>query len=208
MRRVAIRDVYLAALLLVLLAIASAWLLAADISEFALLAARYTARVGFVAFAVTYLVGPASGLWPESFFRRLLPVRRHLGLATAYLMGIHLVALAINVGFFRPRTPESMVAGGLVYVAIALLAATSNNASQRAMGKWWRRLHFIGVHAVLVTFLVSYSGRIFTPGYFWTGAIFAPLVASLLLVRIAAWMKRTRQPGASPATSREPSPLQ
>lgn len=208
MRRVAIRDVYLAALLLVLTALGSAWLLATNISEFALLAARYTARVGFIAFGVTYLVGPASRLWPDLFFRRLQPVRRHLGLATAYLMGVHLVALAINVGFFRPRTLESMVAGGLVYVAIALLAVTSNNASQRAMGKWWRRLHFLGVHAVLVTFLVSYAGRIFRPDYFWTGAIFAPLVASLLLVRIVAWMKRTRQPGASPTTTREPSPQQ
>ncbi|ANU07183.1 putative sulfite oxidase subunit YedZ [Paraurantiacibacter namhicola] len=178
--------IYAAAIALSALAIGAAFLLAPDTSGRALLAARYTARAGFIAFCVVYLAGPGVKLWPNRLTRWLARRRRHLGLAFALVMAIHLVALAINVGWFRPRTPESMIGGGITYAFIFALALTSTDAAQRRMGKWWRRLHFIGLHVILLTFTVSYFSRLFQADYMTTGAVFAPVVMLLIVLRLRA----------------------
>lgn len=182
-----IGRIYAVAALVVALALASAFLLAPDTSNRALLAARYTARAGFLAFIPVYLAGPAAKLWPIALTRWLARRRRHLGLAFAAVMAVHLVALAINVGFFRPREPSSMIGGGVTYAFIFLLALTSTDAAQRRMGKWWRRLHFLGLHVILLTFTISYTSRLLRTDYVVTGAVFTPVL--VLLVGIRLWQR-------------------
>lgn len=178
--------IYTAAVFASAVAIGSALLLAPDVSGRALLAARYTARAGFLAFCVVYLAGPGAKLWPNPFTRWLARKRRHLGLAFALVMTIHLVALAINVGWFRPRTPESMIGGAITYAFIFALALTSTDAAQKRMGKWWRRLHFAGLHVILLTFTISYTSRLFQADYMTTGAVFAPVIVLLVVLRLRA----------------------
>lgn len=186
-RLVPVAAIYAAALLLATAAMASALILADDASTRALLAARYTARAAFLGFVFVYLAGPARKLWPESaIVRGLAPRARHLGLAFALLMLVHLAALAVNVGFYRPRTLGSIALGGTVYMLLFAMALSSTDAAQRRMGEWWRRLHFIGLNAALATFLTSYASRLFRADYAITGAIFTPLVLALLAVRLWA----------------------
>ncbi len=93
-------------------------------------------------------------------------------------------------GLFRPRPASELVGGGIVYALVALMALTSNDAAQQRMGRWWRRLHWLGVTAVLLTFTQSYVLRLFEPDYFWTGAIFAPLALLALAIRLfEPWRK-------------------
>lgn len=156
----------------------------------ALLAARYTARAAFAMFLLVVVTGPALRLSKRLVWRWLGARRRHLGLAFAGLMALHLVALSINITAFRPRAPADLLAGGIVYVLLALMALTSTDAAQRRMGKWWRRLHWLGVNATLVTFCVSYAGRIMKPDYFWTGVVLAPLAFAALALRLTDMARR------------------
>ena len=159
----------------------------------ALLAARWTARVALPLFLIVYLIGPVSRLWPGRVDPRWLRSRRDWGLAFAIAMGVHLIALAINVLGFAPRTLASVAGGGVAYVLLTAMAATSNTAMMRRMGPWWKRLHRTGIHVVWLVFLISYSSRIPRPGYEATGTIGAPLVAAAGLIRFAAWVRTRRR---------------
>jgi methionine sulfoxide reductase heme-binding subunit len=180
-----------AALVLSLLAIASAFILADTPADRALLAARYTARAGFAAFTLVFLAGPVAKLWPGRVSLWLVRRRRHLGLAMAFVMLVHLVAVAVNIGLYRPRSLAEVVPGGFVYALLLAMALTSTNAAQRGLGHGWRRLHMVGIVVLWITFAQSYVGRLFTPGDFWVGALFAPLVIGILLLRVAGILKRT-----------------
>lgn len=194
---VQVKTIYAVALLLAVGAIACAFVLSGDASIRALLAARYSARAAFLGFVVVYLAGPVARLWPESAVaRRLRALGRHLGLAFAFLMLVHLVALAINVGLYRPRTLSGILSGAPIYALILAMALTSNDAAQRRMGEWWRRLHFLGLNATLFTFLTGYSARLFDAEYATIGVIFTPIVIALIAVRVYATMLRGR--GAPP----------
>lgn len=182
--------IYACAAVLGALALASAYELAQTSAELALLSARYTARGAFIMFIVVVVTGPAMRWWKGPLWTWLARRRRHLGLAFAALMALHLLALGINVGLFQPRPPSEMAGGGVIYTLIALMALTSNDAAQRRMGKWWRRLHWVGVNATLLAFCVSYGGRLAEADYFLTGAVFAPLAFGALVLRIAEYVRQ------------------
>ena len=69
-----------------------------------LLASRYTVRVSFPLFLLTYIARPAAQLWRGERTRWLLRHRRHLGLSFALAHTVHLAALT---AFFlaTPHTP-------------------------------------------------------------------------------------------------------
>ncbi|MDE1467377.1 ferric reductase-like transmembrane domain-containing protein [Aurantiacibacter sp. D1-12] len=184
--------IYGAAVALAAIALGSAYALSDTVSEMALLSARYTARVSFLMFLLVVSAGPAARYFRRNPWTWLARRRRHLGLAFAGLMMLHLLALAINVLQFRPRELSEVALGGLVYVLIVLMALTSNDAAQRRMGKYWRWLHWVGVNAIVVTFTVSYTGRIFEPDYFWTGLVFAPFAIAALALRLEDALRRLR----------------
>ena len=143
----------------------------------------------FVCVAVS---GPASRIWRGSFWIDLARQRRHIGLAFAALMLCHFVAVAINLAYFNPRPLSESVLGVPIYMMIVLLALTSNQAAQRRLGKWWKRLHWIGVTAVLLAFTESYSSRLFHEGYEMIGVVFAPIALAVIAIRIADVIRKRR----------------
>ena len=54
----------------------------------------------------------------------------------------------------------SLIGGGLGYALILAMALTSTDAAQRAMGRWWKRLHRVGIWYVFLIFAQSYAGRL------------------------------------------------
>ncbi|HZR82819.1 MAG TPA: hypothetical protein VFD92_17115 [Candidatus Binatia bacterium] len=126
------------------------------------LAARYTARLSFTLFLAPYLASPLLRLVPAAGTRWMVRERRGLGLAFA---GAHAVHLAAFVGFLvaagqRPELP-TVVVGGLGYVLVAVMAATSNDAAVRALGPArWRRLHAVCLHYIWFVFAITYALRV------------------------------------------------
>jgi DMSO/TMAO reductase YedYZ heme-binding membrane subunit len=161
------------------------------------LAARWTARVGFPVFLLTYVASSLYRLWPHPGSRTLLRRRRWWGLGFAASHTVHLAAL---VTFFRAsgEAPETatLVGGGFAYLLLFAMAATSNRAAMAWLGRGWKRLHTVGIHTLWTVYAFSYSGRLFDPERETIGAVFAPLAFAALGLRL--WARyRPAQPRAA-----------
>ncbi|MEZ5696910.1 MAG: hypothetical protein R3E18_10910 [Sphingomonadaceae bacterium] len=161
----------------------------------ALLAARWTARVAIPVFLVAYLARPLHQLLPSALSKVLLARRRQWGLAFALSMTIHLGALLVNILIFRPRPVEEILAGMAAYSLIFVMALTSNNWSMRRLGKWWKRLHLLGLHYVWLIFFAGRALRLAEgdPAYFLSAFIMGAVLLAALLLRMAAWSVTRRR---------------
>jgi len=158
------------------------------------LAARWTARAGFPLLIAAYVARPLVQLWPSDFAKAMLARRRWIGLGFAASHTIHLGALIMALKVAGETRPlPVLLGGGGAYVMLYLMALTSNNASMRAMGKWWKLLHRIGIHWLWFVFAFSYFGRIFDPDRAAIGFFFFPIAAGAALIRLLAWLRIRRQ---------------
>lgn len=153
------------------------------------LAARYTARLSFWVFLLAYVASAWKRLWPSEPASRLVRRRRAVGLAFAAAHSIHLVALVrYNVVTAQVPDAATLLVGGGAYVAMFAMAAASNDAAVRALGRHWRTLHRVGVHWLWFVFTFSYAGRVLGGD-----PAFVPMLAAALGglgLRIAAWRRR------------------
>lgn len=154
-------------------------------------AARYTARVGFPPLIVAYIARPLHQLAPSGFSKVALAQRRWIGLGFAISHTIHLVALvtALRLAGQAPD-PVTVAGGGLAYVLLYAMALTSTAAAQRALGKWWKRLHRFGIHYLWFIFAQSYLGRVFQPETREVGVLFGSIALAAAGVRLVAWLKK------------------
>ena len=185
---------YLPILLALLLGFGAIWVGMAwgsNAQDQAQLAARYTARVAFPLFLLTYLASSLFTLWPSALPQALVRTRRQWGLSFALAHFIHLGAL---ISFYKISgwevSSETLAGGGLAYVMLALMAATSNNWSVRRLGRWWKRLHSFGIHWLWFIFTFTYFGRLTDPESFERGIVQFMLCLAALAVRLIAWRKR------------------
>lgn len=162
----------------------------ADAVEGWRLAARWTARVGFPIFILTYSASSLGRLWYNDFTRTIWRDRRWWGLGFFASHTIHLYALVTFLNLSGEGRPLPVViGGGLGYVLLFAMAATSNQAAMRALGHNWKRLHSFGIHYVWFIFAFSYFGRIMKPESMLTGLIGFGIALAALGLRIAAWRK-------------------
>jgi DMSO/TMAO reductase YedYZ heme-binding membrane subunit len=181
-----------------LLAVAAGFAIGDGAVEQWRLAARWTARVGFPIFIVTYLASSLYRLWPGERTRALLRNRRWLGLGFAASHTVHLVALVTYLRVSGETRPASvLIGGGLGYVLLFAMAATSNQASMRALGKNWKRLHTLGIHWLWFVFATSYLGRVFDPERQMIGLVFAPIAFAALGLRLWARLRPARVAAAA-----------
>ncbi len=165
------------------------------------LATRYTVRVSFPLFLLTYLAGPLLILWRSESSRWLMRNRRYLGLSFAIAHTTHLAALT-SLFIFIGEAPDLtvMLGGGLAYALMFAMAATSNDQCVKALGVNWNRLHKAGLHTLWFVFLFTYLGRIFdrevddpAGTLLLAGIVGSSLVFGAFLVRLlAAWKRRQR----------------
>ncbi len=152
---------------------------------------RTTVQVAFPLFLVAFLAAPIARLWPGPGSRALLVRRRALGLAFAAALLVHGLAIL----HLAARVPGTLslelegVVGGLGFLFVAAMAATSNDAAQRALGvRAWRGLHGIGQALLFVIFSASYAGRFaenprYAPGVLLLGVALALRIAASLQAR-------------------------
>lgn len=180
------------------IALGAAALAGGDFAAQSQLAARWTARASFLVFLAAYSASALDTLFPSAVTARIMRRRRQWGLGFALSHAIHLAAL-VHVLTLTGQTPSpvSLIGGGFGYVVIAAMALTSNTAGQRALGRWWKRLHVFGIHYVWFVFFFSYVGRIADPARMTTGLIFATLAAGALGLRLLARVRRRRMHGVT-----------
>lgn len=128
------------------------------------LAVRATARTSFALFLIAFTASSLVRLWPGETTRWLVRNRRWFGLGFAWSHLLHLLAILWLFGNYAGQVPAppmaTIVGGGIAYVFIAAMAATSFDGAVRWMGaKNWHRLHKIGVWYVWIVFMTSYGKR-------------------------------------------------
>lgn len=155
------------------------------------LAARYTARLSFLLFLPVYAASAWHRLAPSAASRFVMRRRRAFGLGFATAHTVHLCALTTyQVTVEKWPDAATLIVGGGAYAAMFAMAATSNDAAVRRLGRSWRRLHSVGIHWLWFVFTFSYAGRVLG------GRLaFAPFLAAALGglgLRIAAARARRR----------------
>ncbi len=125
---------------------------------------RASARSSLLLFVAAFTASAIVRLRSTPATRWTIRNRRWLGLGFAFSHLIHLLAILWLFGAYGDRTPPppipTLVGGGIAYIFIALLAATSFDGAVRKLGaKNWQRLHKAGVWYIWLIFMVSYGGR-------------------------------------------------
>ena len=98
---------------------------------------RLTVRVSFSVFFAVYSAAPLRRLFPSPASRWLSRNRRYLGVSFAWAHGLHAVAIAMLVlllGDAFETSLATLVGGGLGYLLIAGMAATSFDRTARWLG--------------------------------------------------------------------------
>jgi hypothetical protein len=153
--------------------------LAAGGGEFGWRAAiRLSAKTSLALFTAAFVASSVRALWPNELTRWLLANRRYVGVSFAASHAIHLfviLALMRVAPGFEIQTP-TLIGGGLAYVFLAAMAATSFDRSAAWLGaRRWHLLHKTGMYYCWFIFFISYVPRMLaeSPLYF-------PFVAVLL----------------------------
>ena len=165
--------------------------------------ARYPARPPFPLFPLAFSAAALAELKPSPASFWLLRHRRWLGLSFAFVMLGHLVALLAFLAT-RPAEPAlsvDRIVGGVGYLFILFMAATSNDGAVQWLGRErWSRLHRSGLYLLWFIFAVTYLGRVGEDLSYLPALLLA--VAALGL-RVAAWRRR-RSLGARRASLQHP----
>jgi DMSO/TMAO reductase YedYZ heme-binding membrane subunit len=123
---------------------------------------RVTAFTSVVPFLLAFTASALARLRPSPGTRWLVANRRYLGLsfAVSHLAhGAAIVALTRqSPSFGASISTTTLAGGGLGYLFILLMALTSNDASQRLLGRAWTALHSAGIYFLWFIFLFTYMG--------------------------------------------------
>ncbi|GFE78066.1 hypothetical protein GCM10011487_00660 [Steroidobacter agaridevorans] len=165
---------------------------------------RATARSSFALFSLAFTASAACYFWPNAWTRWQLRNRRYLGVSFALSHFVHLLAL-FALGRIAPAelaagtNAITWIFGGLAYVFIGLMTATSFDSTARLISpRAWSLLHTVGSYYIWLIFANSYLARaVSIPAYIPAGA----LVIFTLGLRIAARVSRSRA-RLSPASLR------
>jgi DMSO/TMAO reductase YedYZ heme-binding membrane subunit len=154
---------------------------------------RATAFTSAIPFLLAFVAAPLHRLRRSTASRWLMANRRYLGLSVAASHLWHLIAIVALIRWYgsggEPIGTTTMVFGGGGFVLLGLMAATSNDASQRALGRAWGWLHTAGLYVVWLDFIFTYGGPATISPFH---ALMTLLFAAALLLRVAAfWSRRT-----------------
>jgi len=149
---------------------------------------RATARSSFVLFLLAFTASAVARRWPGEFTHWQLANRRQIGLSFAVSHTIHAAAIAgfawADPSGFRAATgPGNFVSGGLAYLFIVLMAATSFDGAVRRLGaRHWRLLHLAGLYFLWTSFLITFGKRI--P---MSGGYALPVAILLMALALRLW---------------------
>lgn len=156
-------------------------------------AARWTARIGLPIFLLSFTAASLAKLWPNAVTRSLWQNRRWWGLGFAACHTTHLYALVRYLQISGEDRPlPALAAGGMAYVLMFAMAATSNDAAMKALGRNWKRLHTVGAYSLWLIFTLSYSLRLAEPAKLPEAVYGVTLCLAAFTLRIAAQRRSKR----------------
>jgi DMSO/TMAO reductase YedYZ heme-binding membrane subunit len=125
------------------------------------LAARHTARFSALWFMVAFAAGPLARITRASWARVLVRERRGIGLGFCAAHTVHLAAILLWLGHGGEADAATLAGGGLAYLLLFAMAATSNDAAVRRLGpRRWLALHTAGQYILWLAFAQTYLGRV------------------------------------------------
>jgi DMSO/TMAO reductase YedYZ heme-binding membrane subunit len=152
---------------------------------------RATAFTSAVAFLSAFCASALHRLRPSAVTRWLMANRRYLGLSLAASHWWHLLAIIALVRLYSdgsaPIAPVVKIFGSAGFVFLGLMAATSNDAAQRALGRGWGVLHTVGVYVLWLDFIFTYSGTATVAPFH---ALMTLVFAAAFVLRMLAWSAR------------------
>lgn len=164
------------------------------------LAIRATARTSLALFLLAFAASALVRLSPGAVTRWLLANRRWFGLGFAFSHLVHAGAIFL-LHRWHPDTfallvqPKTFVTGGIAYLFIALLAATSFDRAIAALGpRNWKRLHSIGIWVIWISFVFTNGKRI--PA---SAAYAIPVAILIAALALRLWAARRSRRVAAPA---------
>ena len=154
---------------------------------------RATARSSLALFLPAFAASSLRRLWPTPLSAWLLRNRRQVGVSFALSHGVHLAAILVlaagHPDTFAPAA-ATVVGGGVGYVFIAALAATSSDAAVRKLGaRRWKLLHRAGVWVIFGIFALNYVPA---PLHDLRYAPASLAMLGALGLRIGAWVRSRR----------------
>ncbi|MGY3444010.1 MULTISPECIES: hypothetical protein [unclassified Bradyrhizobium] len=154
---------------------------------------RFTARTSLLLFCLAFSAAALARLWPNAWTHWQRRNRRYLGVTFAASHAIHAVAIAAFAmldppGFAAATSIVSYIFGGIGYLVIVALTATSFRPSAALLGQHaWRRLHLVGGYYLLAQFMISFGKRIpEMPSY----ALFLLPLAAVFALRMISMAAR------------------
>jgi sulfoxide reductase heme-binding subunit YedZ len=157
---------------------------------------RATARSSAVLFLIAFLARSLRQLWRSDATAFALKNRRYFGVSAAVSHAIHLAAIVwLSVAFPAAYQADliALLFGGLGFVLLFAMAATSSDAAVRTLGRArWNVLHRLGAWYVWFIFAFTFVPD---PSRGWDAlhAGFVAAFAAAPLVRAAALLKGRRK---------------
>lgn len=152
------------------------------------MAVRATARTSVLFFTLAFAASALRRRWPNAMTAWALRNRRQMGVSFAASHVIHLLAILALCGWtwagLVTRTPAiTLVGGGIAYVFIALMTATSFDRTTAWLGpRRWQRLHTAGAYYNWIIFALSFFPLAFKSALYWP---FAAMLTGSMAVRLA-----------------------
>jgi methionine sulfoxide reductase heme-binding subunit len=164
---------------------------------------RSTAQTSFVLFSSAFGAAALCATWPGPLTRWMLRNRRYLGVSFAVSHVLHLIALVALALFLGDRfkvNAATLVGGGIAYVFIAAMTATSFDRTAAWLGpRRWRRLHTTGAYYIWFIFFSSYAPRAVASLWY---APFVLLLLGVLVLRVVVLLRRRQRAPAVAAVLR------
>jgi DMSO/TMAO reductase YedYZ heme-binding membrane subunit len=153
---------------------------------------RATARTSFALFLAAFLASPLHSFRDRAATRWLVRNRRYLGVSFALSHTVHGAAILALVRHTEGATDATTsVAGGLAYLFLAAMVATSFDRSAAWLGPTaWRRLHRTGMYYLWFVFTFTYLGSV-------THGPWPAFASGLLLAALAFRVWTARRPAGA-----------
>ncbi|MER9656333.1 ferric reductase-like transmembrane domain-containing protein [Mesorhizobium sp. M0152] len=150
---------------------------------------RLTAQMSLVLFCTAFSAAALARHLPSRSTLFLRRHRRQIGLAFAFSHGVHAIALAVfsrmdPAQFDDATDPAMFIFGGLAYLFIVAMAATSFDRTAAWLGsRAWRLLHTVGGYDIWLTFMIAEGKRAVHDAYYW------PYVVLLVAALAMRWLR-------------------
>ena len=161
------------------------------------LAIRLTAATSFALLLCTFSARPLLQLTRHPTARSLMRYRRQLGISVGISHSFHLamIFLLVPIAFDGEMSGLGSLSDNSVAIALYILlyamVLSSNNTSQRLLGRGWGYLHRSASYALMLAFTAAYLRNAIDLGntYYWVLASFG---ATAFLLRFLSWRQASR----------------